>query len=75
MRSESESEFDEPNGARSAFKPIYPPSPYDAAPAYKPAYPASSYDAAPAYQPSYDDSYPAPPSYGGYGMIKHISKV
>lgn len=25
----------------------------------------------PAYQPSYDDSYA--PSYGGYGMVEHIS--
>lgn len=39
------------------------------------AYPASPYDAPPAYQPSYDNSYPASPSYGGYGMIEHISKA
>lgn len=58
MRSESEVEFDQSNGARSKGDKFAPP-------AYGYGY------APPAYQPSYDDSYA--PSYGGYGTVENIS--
>lgn len=65
---DSETEFDEPKGARA----VYEPSPY--ASPYAPFY-APSYAPPPAYQPNYDGSCPAPASYGSYGMFEHFKCI